>query len=121
VLRNDVARWGLCADEFGSETPAHFPRSSLYVREARRMVGISVVTEHDRVTNRSKPDSVGLGSYNCDCHMVERIVAPPIDQSQGTRDAAVTWVLNEGAFSLQQLPVVMATATCHGNIRPLSI
>ena len=96
VLRNDVARWGLCADEFADESPAHFPRSALYVRETRRMVGTVVVTEHDRVTNRTKPDSVGLGSYNCDCHMVERIVAPPINISRSEASAA-TWVLNEGA------------------------
>ena len=65
-MAREMREWGLCADEFGSEVPAHFPRSALYVREARRMRGAVVVTERDRVANTSKADSVGLGSYNCD-------------------------------------------------------
>ena len=38
-LRGDVLQWGLCADEFARREEGHFPRTSLYVREARRMVG----------------------------------------------------------------------------------
>lgn len=84
-LRDDVRLWGLCADEFVREN--HFPRSSLYVREARRMVGTTILTEHDRVTNLTKPDTVGLGSYNCDVHMAE--IIPVVNN--GT-----PWVMSEG-------------------------
>ena len=72
------------------------------------MRGAVVVTEHDRLVNTSKSDSVGLGSYNCDCHMAERIIAPPIGGGDGA-----TWVLNEGwlpeffAHAAWELPYAM--------------
>ena len=100
-MQQEMREWGLCADEFADEEPAHFPRSALYVREARRMRGALVVTVHDRLIDTSKADSVGLASYNCDCHMAERIIAPPIQtQISGTSsdrsDERELWVLNEG-------------------------
>jgi hypothetical protein len=67
-LQQEMQEWGLCADEFADEEPAHFPRAALYIREARRMRSTRVVTVHDRLANTSKADSIGLGSYNCDCH-----------------------------------------------------
>ena len=112
AVGREMRGWGLCADEFAGEEPAHFPRSALYVREARRMRGAVVVTEQDRVANTSKADSVGLGSYNCDCHMAERIIAPPIGD-QRTTPVAPAWVLNEGwlprefAHTAWELPYAM--------------
>ena len=43
AVREKAGRWGLCRDEF-TET-GHWPHQ-LYVREARRMVGEVVMTEH---------------------------------------------------------------------------
>ena len=87
-LQADVKLWGFCADEFVDDvaTP-NFPSSSLYVREARRMVGSRVFTEADHVRNRTKPDSVGVGAYNCDVHMAEII---PVQRN------STAWVLSEG-------------------------
>src|SRR5205085_843758 len=44
----------------------------LYIREARRMIGAYVLTEHDVVEGRSHPDAVALGSYNIDVREIER-------------------------------------------------
>lgn len=104
AMQNEMRDWGLCEDEFAGEEPAHFPRSALYVREARRMRSQVVITAHDRLVNTSKADSVGLGSYNCDCHMNERIIAPPIHgapsassgEGGGGDSNGELWVLNEG-------------------------
>ena len=66
-------RWGLCRDEF-TDTD-HWPHQ-LYIREARRMTGEYVMVQQDLQTELTKPDPIGMGSYNSDSHNVERIVGP---------------------------------------------
>ena len=68
-IRSEVARWGLCADEFG---PTNGWPPQLYVRDARRMVGAHVVVERDLLAGRTPDDTVALGSYNIDIREVER-------------------------------------------------
>jgi hypothetical protein len=72
-LRNEMNRWGLAKDEF-TDT-GNWP-SQLYVRESRRMIGEYAMIQKDLQTDRTKPDPIGMGSYNSDSHNVERIVAP---------------------------------------------
>jgi len=72
-LRDDVNRWGLAADEFADTD--HWPRQ-LYIREGRRMIGEYVMRQSDLDTNRTKPDSVGMGSYNSDSHNIQRVATP---------------------------------------------
>jgi hypothetical protein len=70
-LREEMNRWGLCAHEFTDS--ANWP-PQLYIREARRMVGEYVMIQQDLQTSLTKPDPVGMGSYNSDSHNVQRIV-----------------------------------------------
>ncbi len=70
-IRNEVARWGLAADEFTENN--NWP-TQIYVREARRMVGEYVTTEHDCRRMRIVSDPVGLGSYTMDSHNVQRFI-----------------------------------------------
>lgn len=72
-LRNQMNHWGLCKDEFtDTENWPH----QLYIRESRRMVGEYVMVQKDLQTELTKPDPIGMGSYNSDSHNVERIVGP---------------------------------------------
>jgi len=73
ALRAEMNRWGLCKDEFTGND--HWP-TQLYIRESRRMVGEYVMIQQDLQTDLTKPDSIGMGSYNSDSHNVERIVDP---------------------------------------------
>ncbi len=68
-VRAELQRWGLPPDEF-TDT-GHLPHQ-LYVREARRMLGEYVLTEHDVVAGRRQHDVVALGSYNLDVREVQR-------------------------------------------------
>jgi hypothetical protein len=72
-LRAEVNEWGLPKDEF-SDT-GHWPRQ-LYIREGRRMVGEFVMRQSDLQTERTKPDSIGMGSYNSDSHNIQRVAMP---------------------------------------------
>jgi hypothetical protein len=68
-IRDELARWGRCADEFaGTDGWPH----QLYVRDGRRMLGEYVLREGDLLDARPQPDAVALGSYNVDIREIER-------------------------------------------------
>ena len=72
-VRNEVNKWGLAKDEFIDN--GNWPHQ-IYVREARRMIGAYVMTEHDVLSKREVPEPVGMGSYTVDSHNVQRYVKP---------------------------------------------
>ncbi len=82
--RRAYSRWGLPNDEFVDTD--HWPHQ-LYVREARRMVGDYVITEHDCRGDSRPDDPVGMASYNMDSHNCSRFVK--VDNGRAR-------VLNEG-------------------------
>jgi hypothetical protein len=70
-VQAEMRRWGLPKDEFTDN--GGWPHQ-IYVREARRMIGAFVMTEHELMKKRPTPDSVGMGSYTIDSHNVQRYV-----------------------------------------------
>ncbi len=86
-LQAEVNTWGLPKDEY-TDT-GNWPHQ-LYVREARRMVGEFVVSQKDLQTERTKPDVIGMGSYNSDSHNVQRFVnARGFAENEGDMQVAV--------------------------------
>ncbi|MBD3375384.1 FAD-dependent oxidoreductase [candidate division KSB1 bacterium] len=85
-IQKRMNTWGLAADEFTDN--GNWPHQ-IYVREARRMIGDYVMTEHDVLGTRPVPESVGMGSYTLDSHNVQRYVT-----EQGT-------VQNEGDIGVK--------------------
>ena len=70
VRRAYAEDWGYCGDEFAAT--GGFP-PQLYVREARRLLGDVVFTQHDAESKTPRGNaSVGLGCYNFDSHCEER-------------------------------------------------
>jgi hypothetical protein len=70
-IREAVSRWGLAKDEFTDH--GNWPHQ-LYVREARRMIGDYVMTQHNCQGREIAPDAVGLAAYTMDSHHVQRYV-----------------------------------------------
>jgi hypothetical protein len=69
-VRRGMAEWGLPPDEF---TDTGGLPHQLYVREARRMVGEYVLTEHDLLPRPTPQyDAVAMGSYHIDIREVRR-------------------------------------------------
>jgi hypothetical protein len=80
-LQEEFNTWGLAADEFTDN--GNWPHQ-LYVREARRMVGIHVMTENQLRGFEPTPDPVGMGSYTIDSHNTQRyITAEGFVQNEG--------------------------------------
>jgi len=73
AIRTEMSTWGLAKDEFTDN--GNWPHQ-LYIREARRMIGTYVMTEHDVLNKRKVPKPVGMGSYTMDSHNVQRYIKP---------------------------------------------
>ena len=70
-IRDEVSRWGYCMDEFNDN--GHWPHQ-IYVREARRLVGAYVMTQHNCQGEATVDDPIGLAAYTMDSHNVQRYV-----------------------------------------------
>lgn len=72
-VQQEMNKWGLAKDEF--KTNGNWPHQ-LYIREARRMIGMAVMTENETLSKKDVPMSVGMGSYTLDAHNAQRYVKP---------------------------------------------
>jgi hypothetical protein len=70
-LRAYYRQWGLPKDEF---TDNGGWATQLYIREARRLIGAEVMTEHHVMARTLAKDSVGMGAYGMDSHNVQRYI-----------------------------------------------
>lgn len=67
-IRVAYANWGLCKDEFLDT--GGWPHQ-IYIREARRMLGEYVLTQHDLQECPRKDDVIGMAGYNIDIREVQ--------------------------------------------------
>lgn len=70
-VREEMQNWGLAKDEFKDN--GNWPHQ-LYIREARRMLGMYVMTENEVLGNKEVPQPIGMGSYTLDSHNIQRYV-----------------------------------------------
>lgn len=91
-IREELGRWGFAPDEFADT--GHLPHQ-LYVREARRMVGETVLTEHELLAGSVPDDTIALGSYHLDIREVQRSWITAWEHPD-----AQSHVVNEGYLSV---------------------
>ena len=100
----------------------------IYIREARRMIGDYVMTQHDCEGTRSAPDPVGLGSFGMDSHNVQIFVTEQGHaQGEGTiwrvppRPYGISYrsiiPRKDGCQNLLSPICLSATHVAHGSIR----
>jgi hypothetical protein len=70
-VRGEMKKWGLAKDEFIDN--GGWPHQ-LYIREARRMIGVFVMKEADALGKTTVPKPIGMGSYALDSHNTQRFV-----------------------------------------------
>ena len=80
IIREEMRSWGYCPDEF-LDTDG-WPHQ-LYVREARRLVGEYVMTEHNARGTEVAPDAVGMAAYTMDSHNTQRVVVNGMVKNEG--------------------------------------
>jgi len=79
-LRDEMLTWGYPKDEyvnFNNFTP------QLYVREARRMIGSYVMTQHNCEGREIVKDGIGMAAYTMDSHNCQRIVVNGMVKNEG--------------------------------------
>lgn len=113
TVRKEVARWGLCKDEFtGTGGWPH----QLYIREARRMISDLVMTEHHCRWTETVQDSVGMGAYNMDSHNVQRYV-----HDGGARNEGDVQVAVKGPYPIAYRSLIPKAGECGNLLVPVCL
>ena len=114
TLQAEAQQYGLPADEFADN--GHWPYQ-LYVREARRMIGQYVMTEHDVLDSRRKDDVVWLGTHKIDCHHVQRVAV----SRTHFRNEGRIWRLNNGPFDIPYRILLPKRSECENLLVPVCV
>lgn len=79
-LRTQMLQWGYPKDEY---TDNHHWSHQAYIREARRMIGEYVMTQHNCEGKAVVEDGVGMAAYTMDSHNTQRIVVNGMVKNEG--------------------------------------
>jgi hypothetical protein len=79
-LRDEMSKWGYPRDEYVDNS--HWSHQA-YIREARRMVGQYVMTQHNCEGKETINDGVGMAAYTMDSHNIQRLVVNGMVKNEG--------------------------------------
>jgi len=113
-IRKKSAAYGLSKDEFTDN--GGWPWM-IYIREARRMVGDYVMTQHDCEGKKSPPDPVALGSFGMDSHCVQHIVT-----DKGTvQNEGVIWRVPPKPYGISYRSIIPKASECENLFAPITL
>jgi hypothetical protein len=113
-IRKQFQTWGLAKDEF--QDTDNWPQQ-LYVREARRMVGHYVMTQHNCQGREVAKDSVGLAAYTMDSHNVQRYV----DAAGHVRNEGDVQVGGFAPYAISYGSLIPKEAECQNLLVPVCL
>lgn len=109
-----MQQWGLPNDEFTDN--GGWPHQ-LYIREARRMIGIFVMREADALGKTTVPNPIGMGSYALDAHNAQRYVkADGFVQNEGD-----VGVKPDKPYSIAYGSILPREAECRNLLVPVCV
>jgi hypothetical protein len=114
TIRKQTAGYGLPKDEFTDN--GGWPWM-IYIREARRMVGDYVMTQHDCMGTKSAPDPVGLGSFGMDSHCVQHIVT----DNGKVQNEGVIWRVPPRPYGISYRAIVPKKDECENLLVPICL
>jgi hypothetical protein len=109
-----VSRWGTCKDEFEREDGW---QQQLYVREARRMISETVMTQKHCEGLEVVEDAVGLAAYGMDSHHVQRYVTEEgFVRNEGNVEARV-----KGPYPVSYRSIIPRASECDNLLVPVCL
>ena len=117
AVRDECSKWGTCRDEFGDGFGDGWQRQ-LYVREARRMIGEFVMTEHHCTHERRAPRPVALAAYTMDSHHVRRYATPDgLVRNEGNVEVRVS----NGPYPIDYGAIIPRKSDCENLLVPVCL
>ena len=123
-IRDEIKHWGYPKDEYAESD--HFT-PQLYIREARRMIGRTVMTQAHCERRIIATDSIGWAAYNMDSHNCSRCIVNGMVKNEGNVEVppAGIYPISYGAITPKQeeasnliVPVCLsASHIAYGSIR----
>ncbi len=113
-IKDEINTYGLPKDEFGEN--GNFPHQ-IYVREARRMISDYVMTEHNYYGREVAPESVGLGTYWLDSHVVSRYV----DSEGNLRNEGPFWENRSETYPIDYKAIIPKEQECKNLLVPVCL
>lgn len=80
TIRSEFKKWGYPKDEYPDN--GHWS-PQLYIREARRMIGDVVMTQHHCQGREVVSDGVGYAAYTMDSHNCDRVIVNGMVKNEG--------------------------------------
>jgi len=114
-IRNQVAKWGMCKDEF---VEGNGWQQQLYVREARRMISDFVMTQNHCQQREEVTDGVGMGAYTMDSHNVQRLIHEGVAKNEGDIQKPLR---DKGPYPISYRAIVPPREECTNLLVPWSL
>ncbi|MDR0902867.1 MAG: FAD-dependent oxidoreductase [Opitutaceae bacterium] len=113
-IRGMVSKWGMTRDEFAGGGGW---QGQLYVREARRMTGALVMTQHHCQGRETAGDPIGMAAYTMDSHHTQRHV----DKNGHVRNEGDVQVGKFPPYPVGYGAIVPREAECENLIVPVCV